>query len=45
MLFVLQNPIKGHKVWKKLNQNFKELMMDFDDLRGDATHKIYGICF
>jgi hypothetical protein len=25
-----------------LNQNFKELMMD---LRGDATQKIYGICF
>ena len=19
--------------------------MDLDDLRGDATHKIYGICF
>jgi hypothetical protein len=28
---------------QSLEQNFKELMMDLDDLRGDATHKIYDI--
>jgi hypothetical protein len=45
MLFVLKNPIVRSQSSEKLNKNFKELMMDLDDLRGDATHKIYGICF
>ncbi len=45
MLFVLQNPIVSSQSLEKVEPNVKELMMDLDDLRGDATHKIYGICF
>ena len=45
MLFVLQNPIVKSQSLEKIEPKFKELMMDLDDLRGNATHKMYGICF
>ena len=45
MLFVIKNPILSLQSLEKVEPNFKELIMDLDDLRSDATHKIYGICF
>ena len=45
MLFVIKNPILSLQSLEKVEPNFKELIMDLDDIRSDATHKIYGICF
>ena len=50
MLFVLQNPIVRSQSLEKVEPKFKaaaafKQQMDLDDLRGDATQKIYGICF
>ena len=46
MRFVLQNPIVRSQRLEKVEQKFQGAYDGFfGDLRSDATHKIYGICF
>ena len=45
MPFVLQNPIGRSQSLEKVEPKFQGAYDGLDDLRSDATHKIYGICF